>query len=65
MSRKHFSWLVAATALAAIVAFLLPRETARNGDFQAAELLPELATRVNDVDWLQVSDGDGTAGYGE
>ena len=60
MSRKHFSWLVAATVLAAIVAFLLPRETARNGDFQADELLPELAAVVNDIDWLQVSDGDGT-----
>ena len=59
MSKKHFSWLVAATALAAIVAFLLPRETARNGDFEATELLPELAAVVNEVDWLRVSDGDG------
>ena len=46
MSKKHFSWLVAVTALAAVVAFLLPRETARNGEFQAAELLPELAAVV-------------------
>jgi len=60
MSKKHFSWLVAVTVLAAVVAFLLPRETARNGEFQAAELMPELAAVVNEVDWLQVSGGDGT-----
>jgi hypothetical protein len=60
VSKKHFSWLVAVTVLAAVVAFLLPRQTARNGEFQAVEALPELAAVVNEVDWLRVSGGDGT-----
>lgn len=60
MSRKHFSWLLAVTVLAAVVAFLLPRQTARNGDTGADELLPEFAAAVNDIDWLQVSGGGAT-----
>jgi hypothetical protein len=60
MSKKHFSWLVAVTVVAALVAFLLPRETARNGTFEPTRLMPGLEAQANDIDWLQVSTGGET-----
>lgn len=55
MSKKHFSLLAALTALAAIVAFLVPSQTSRDNGFEPAPLLPGLEARVNDVEWLRVS----------
>lgn len=55
MSRKHFSWLLGLTVVVAIVAFLLPRETVREEDFEKAALLPGLEGQVNDIDWLRLS----------
>ena len=40
MSKKHFSWLAGLTVLAAVIAFLVPSQTAKDNGFEAAQLLP-------------------------
>jgi len=55
MSRKHFAWLAAVTAIAAVVAFLVPRNTAREIGFEPDLLLPGLEEQVNEIDWLRIS----------
>ena len=60
MSRKHFLWLFGLTVLAALVAILLPGESRHEGAFEKAGLLPELENQVNDIDWLQISNGGNT-----
>lgn len=62
MSRKHFSWLLGLTVVAALVAILLPGETGRESAFEKTALMPQLESQVNDIDWLQISaDGDTVA----
>lgn len=62
MSRKHFLWLLGLTAVAALVAILLPGETRHESAFEKAALMPKLENQVNDIDWLQIStEGDTVA----
>ena len=56
MSRKHFGALLIVTVLAALAAFLVPRDTARETVTGQTELLPELAGQVNDLEWLRLED---------
>lgn len=60
MSKKHFSWLLGLTVVAAVIAALLPSETRHDSGFEKAGLLPGLESRVNDIDWLQISADDRT-----
>ena len=55
MSSKHFAWLAAVTAIAAVVAFIVPRNTAREVGFEPDLLLPGLNEQVNEIDWLRIS----------
>jgi len=55
MSRKHFAWLAAMTVFASVVAFIIPRNTARDSGFEPSLLLPGLEEQVNDIDWLRIS----------
>lgn len=57
MSRKQFSWLLGLTAVVALVAFLMPGETARESGREQQPLLPGLESRVNEIDWLRVHAG--------
>ncbi|MEE4215981.1 MAG: DUF4340 domain-containing protein [Xanthomonadales bacterium] len=60
MSKKHFSWLLGLTIVAALVAILLPGETGQESAFEKVALLPKLENQVNDIDWLQISAGGDT-----
>ncbi|MGD8346654.1 MAG: DUF4340 domain-containing protein [Lysobacterales bacterium] len=55
MSSKHFAWLAAVTAIAAVLAFLVPRNTAHENGFEPDLLLPGLEKQVNEIDWLRIS----------
>lgn len=54
MSRKHFSWLLGVTVVAAIIVLLLPGRTGQESGFTRKPFLPELEAQVNDLDWLRV-----------
>jgi hypothetical protein len=59
MSKKHFSWLLLLTVLAAVVLLLLPGKTGRDGMEESTLLLPELQGAVNEVAWLRISAAGG------
>ena len=55
MSRKHFSWLLLATFLVGAIVLLLPQQTARDSITEPSLLLSGLESRVNDIEWLQLT----------
>ncbi len=59
MSRKYFSALLLVTAVVGVLVLLLPGKTSRESALQKHHLLPELATRVNDIDYLHLSSSGG------
>lgn len=62
MSRWHFGALLIVTVIAALAAFLVPRDTARETGGGPEGLLPELAGQVNELDWLRlVAQGENIA----
>ena len=61
MSRKHFSWLLFATFVVAGLVLLVPGKTGRESSLEQTVFLPELAAKVNDIQWLRLkSAGDET-----
>lgn len=54
MSRKHFSWLLAVTAVVAVAVLLMPVRTGKDAGFERTPLLPGLQQQVNELDWLRV-----------
>ncbi len=57
MSRKHFSWLLVLTVLAAIAIALVPERTGRESGHEVEVLFPGLADRINDIDEVRVARG--------
>jgi hypothetical protein len=55
MSRKHFSWLLFTTFVVAAAVLLMPGKTGRESALEATRILPDLESRVNEVDWLRVT----------
>ncbi|MEJ8568407.1 DUF4340 domain-containing protein [Elongatibacter sediminis] len=55
MSRKHFSWLLGLTVVAAVVIGLMPERAGRQDVFEKEVLLPDLAGRVNEIDEIRVT----------
>ena len=54
MSRKHFSWLLAATLVLGALVLLLPGRTSKDSEFEQQALVPALAGQVNDVERVEV-----------
>lgn len=54
MSKKHFSWLLAATLVVGALIFILPGGTSKDSEFQVQLLLPNLAGLANDIDRVQL-----------
>jgi len=59
MSRKHFSWLLFVTIVAASLVLLLPGKTGRESSMEPGEFLPDLEAQVNDIDWLRLTAAGG------
>jgi hypothetical protein len=59
MSRKHFSWLLFLTFLAALLVLLLPGRTGKESGFETSILLKGMQEQVNDLDWLRLSGAGG------
>ena len=59
MSKKHFSWLLIATAVVAALVLLVPGKTGRESSFEKHQLLPGLAAVVNELDYLRLTAGGG------
>lgn len=55
MSRKHFSWLLAATVVLGVLVFLLPGGTSKFSEKESQILLPGLADSVNQIDQVEVT----------
>lgn len=55
MSRKHFSGLLIATALVALLLLLIPDRAGRKSGFEPLPLLPGLAEQINDIGWLRLT----------
>lgn len=60
MSRKHFSWLLVATVVVAVLVLFFPGRTGNEASRDETPLIPGLAGQVNDIDWLRISSGEGT-----
>ncbi|NCF61491.1 MAG: DUF4340 domain-containing protein [Gammaproteobacteria bacterium] len=59
MSKKHFSWLLLLTLMAAGLVLLVPGKTGKESIIEETRILPELAAQVNDIEWVQIiSAGD-------
>ena len=59
MSKKHFSWLLLLTLVAAGLVLLVPGKTGKESIIEETRILPELAAQVNDIEWVQIlSAGD-------
>jgi len=54
MSRKHVTWLLAATLVVAAVLLFLPSRTGRESAFEVRPLAPGLSQRVNEVGLVKV-----------
>ena len=55
MSKKHFSWLLAATLVVAAVLLLLPGKTSKESALEPRPLVPGLAERVNDISRVRIT----------
>jgi hypothetical protein len=55
MSKKHFSWLLAATLVVAAVLLLLPGKTGKESALEPRPLVPTLAERVNDISRVRIT----------
>jgi len=53
MSRKHFTWLLAITAVVAALVLMVPVKTGKESGLVRTRLLPGLEQKVNDLDWLR------------
>jgi hypothetical protein len=51
MSKKHFSWLLLLTLMAAGLVLLVPGKTGKESIIEETRILPELAAQVNDIEW--------------
>lgn len=60
MSRKHFSWLLLATVIVAVLVLFFPGRTGNEASREETLLIPGLAGQVNGIDWLRISSGEGT-----
>lgn len=59
MSRKHFSWLLLATFIVAMLVLILPSRTGQESGFEKSLLLPALEQEVNELSWMRVTTGGG------
>jgi hypothetical protein len=55
MSRKHFSWLLLATIVVAVLVLVFPGRTGRESSIDQGVLIPGLAEQVNDIRWLRLT----------
>jgi len=55
MSKKHFSWLLIITLVAAALVFLVPQKTGKESDRESGKLLPGLALVANDLDYVKLT----------
>lgn len=61
MSRKHFSWLLLATIVVAVLVLVFPGKTGRESSIDQVELIPGLAGQVNDIRWIRLTGAGGQA----
>lgn len=59
MSRKHFSWLLLATGIVAVLVLVFPGKTGRESSLVQTVLIPGLAGQVNDIEWFRLTAAGG------
>ena len=57
MSKKHFSWLLIITVIAAVLVLLVPGKTGKESTFESSDLLPGLASQLGIDAELQAARG--------
>jgi hypothetical protein len=57
MSKKHFSWLLAATLVVTVLILLMPGKTGKESDFTVRSLVPGLESKVNDITRVKITQG--------
>ncbi len=55
MSRKHFSWLLLATIVAAVLVLMFPGKAGRESSVESSVFIPGMAEQVNDIEWVRLT----------